>query len=115
MNDEAHLDNLLFASDHYSITKAHRAILDKAVQILLDNPLYEMEIEGHADNVGDEKVNLVFSEVRANVVMKYFLKKGIIADRLKATGYGETKPVESNKTREGRAKNRRVEMKVVLP
>ena len=109
------MDNLLFASDHYSITKAHRAILDKALQILLDNPLYELEIEGHADNVGDDKVNLVFSEVRANVVMKYFLKKGITADRMKATGYGETKPVESNSTSSGRAKNRRVELKVALP
>ena len=115
VNADAHLDNLLFASDHYSITKAHRAILDKGVQTLLDNPLYEMDIEGHADNVGDDKVNLVFSEVRANVVMKYFLKKGITADRLKATGYGETKPVESNSTSAGRAKNRRVELKVALP
>ena len=73
-----------------------------------------MTIDGHTDNVGDDASNLVLSKNRAAAVRDYFISKGISADRLSSEGYGESKPVETNKTAAGRAKNRRVEMDLKL-
>ena len=69
-----------------------------------------MRIEGHTDNVGSPEYNKGLSKRRAHAVMEYFVSKGIPQVRLKAVGYGLTKPVASNATPDGRAKNRRVQL-----
>lgn len=87
-------------------------ILDKVVKVMNDNPEYQLDINGHTDNVGDDAQNLILSQKRAKAVMKYLNDKGIAANRMAATGYGETQPKADNNTPEGRTENRRVEFKV---
>jgi len=70
----------------------------------------KVEIDGHTDNEGSADYNRVLSEERAKTVMKYLINRGISPDRLTAKGYGKERPVGSNNTAEGRAKNRRVEL-----
>jgi len=72
-------------------------------------------VEGHTDSTGSDEFNQKLSEDRANSVMQYLIEQGVAAPRLKATGYGETKPVASNSTSEGRQKNRRVDLVVQDP
>lgn len=97
-----------------TIRKASNNMLDKIVEILNNHPEYNMTIDGHTDASGSETVNLKLSKQRANAVKDYFTSKGVDGSRLKAEGYGESKPVASNKTRAGRAKNRRVVMDMKL-
>ena len=87
-------------------------ILDKVVKVMSDNPEYQLEINGHTDNVGDDGKNMTLSQNRANAVKAYLANKGIDAKRMVATGYGETSPKADNATPAGRAENRRVEFKV---
>ena len=69
-------------------------------------------IEGHTDATGPDAYNMKLSKARANAARSYLIEQGIESSRLEATGYGETKPIATNKTKEGRAENRRVEFKV---
>jgi OOP family OmpA-OmpF porin len=85
-------------------------MLNEAVSILKKNPEIKVEIDGHTDNTGSAAYNMNLSERRAKAVMKYFVDKGVEAERLSTKGFGFTKPAASNKTKEGRAKNRRVEL-----
>ncbi|MBI2088073.1 MAG: OmpA family protein [Deltaproteobacteria bacterium] len=87
-------------------------ILDRLVEFLNQNPDKRVELEGHADWIGTEKYNQGLSERRAASVRNYLVKKGINLNRITTRGFGELKPIADNKTREGRAKNRRVEVKV---
>lgn len=87
--------------------------LNDVVAILKNNPQLNLQIEGHTDNVGNPAYNLTLSERRANAVRKYFEEQGIDAERLKATGFGQEKPIADNKTAAGKAKNRRVELKPI--
>ena len=82
------------------------------VTLLKDNPNLKIQIDGHTDNVGQEKDNALLSTNRAKAVVDYLLSKNIASGRLTARGYGETKPIAENKTEEGRGQNRRTEMKV---
>ena len=70
-------------------------------------------IAGHTDNVGNAAVNLQLSKDRANSVRAYLLKKGISGERVKAVGHGESQPIASNDTDEGRAANRRTEFEII--
>ena len=74
-----------------------------------ENPGYRVVLSGHTDSVGAEAYNQKLSEKRANAVAKALEELGVSADKITAVGYGELKPVASNKTKEGRAENRRVE------
>jgi len=85
-------------------------MLDEAVSILKRNPEMKVEIDGHTDNMGPAAYNMNLSERRAKAIMKYFVDKGVEAERLTTKGFGFTKPAASNKTKEGRAKNRRVQL-----
>lgn len=85
--------------------------LDVAVEVLKRHPGINLEVAGHTDNIGGEDYNLDLSEKRANSVVAYFVSQGIDADRLVAIGYGKGLPIASNDTEEGRALNRRVEMR----
>jgi len=82
--------------------------------ILKENPQIKVMIEGHTDSVGTDKVNQIISEKRAQSAKKYIRDKFDIPDhRMAVKGYGATKPVADNRTKEGRAKNRRVEFRIV--
>jgi outer membrane protein OmpA-like peptidoglycan-associated protein len=72
-----------------------------------------VEVGGHTDSVGSEAYNQGLSERRADAVRDYLMSKGVKASRLTARGYGESRPVASNDTEEGRAENRRVELVVI--
>ena len=82
--------------------------LDEAASILKKNPDLKVEIDGHTDSTGPAAYNMTLSERRAKAVMKYFVDKGVEAQRLTTKGFGSTNPAASNDTKEGRAKNRRV-------
>ncbi len=73
----------------------------------------KIEIGGHSDNVGDKAANEKLSADRAKAVKNYLISKGISADRVDSKGYGDTMPVTSNDTPEGRQKNRRTEVKII--
>jgi len=85
-------------------------IIDQINEMLKQNPDLKVSIEGHTDNVGNEKSNQTLSESRAKSVMTALVSKGINASRLKSKGWGQTKPVADNNTEDGKAKNRRVEI-----
>jgi OOP family OmpA-OmpF porin len=104
----------LFDTNSSYIMGAAYTLLDEVVTILQENPEMKLEIQGHADNTGTPEYNLWLSEKRASRVMDYLVSKGIDPDRLTAKGYGSTQPVVSNDTKEGRARNRRVELKRVF-
>ena len=78
-----------------------------------DNPTIKIQINGHTDNIGKPADNLKLSENRASSVVTYLTEKGIQSDRLSFKGFGATQPIDDNNTEEGRAKNRRTELKVL--
>ena len=107
------LKNVFFDVNKFDLKLESEAELDKLVQLMNDNPTVKIQIGGHTDNVGKPADNLVLSNNRAKAVVTYLVSKNISAQRLTAKGFGETQPVADNKTEEGRAMNRRTEMKVI--
>jgi outer membrane protein OmpA-like peptidoglycan-associated protein len=107
------LKNVFFDVGKYALKTESQAELDKLVQLLTENPTLKIEISGHTDNAGKPADNLLLSNNRARAVVEYLVNKKIAPVRLLSRGYGETKPVADNKTEEGRALNRRTEMKVI--
>lgn len=107
------LKNIFFDLNKAELKTESQAELDKLVQLLNENPSLRIEISGHTDNIGKPADNLLLSNNRAKAVVNYLISKKIPATRLSAKGYGETKPVADNKTEEGRAQNRRTEVKVI--
>ncbi len=85
--------------------------LNALVDILKKYEAANLTIEGHSDNVGNDDYNLQLSQKRTETVKEYLMSRGILESRLKAVGFGETKPIADNKTAAGRSKNRRVELK----
>lgn len=85
-------------------------IIDQVVELLNDDETLNVSIEGHTDNVGSAASNKTLSENRAKSVMNAIIAKGIDKSRLSAKGWGQEKPIADNKTEDGRAKNRRVEI-----
>jgi len=77
------------------------------------NPSVRMEISGHTDNTGSLKYNTKLSQSRAEAVVQYLVERGIEASRFDAKGYAFTQPIAPNDTEEGRARNRRVEFKIL--
>ncbi len=112
LNASIVLKNIFFDVNRFELKPESEAELDKLVQLLNDNPELKIEISGHTDNTGNEQDNLVLSENRARSVVNYLLAHHIDPSRLSSTGYGETKPVAGNDSEEGRAQNRRTEMRV---
>jgi OOP family OmpA-OmpF porin len=100
-----------FAFDKAELTAESTAILDQAVDVLNRYPALKVEVAGHTDSVGTDAYNQGLSERRAKTVYDYLTGKGIAADRLSGpNGYGEAKPIDTNDTSEGRARNRRTEL-----
>ncbi len=101
----------LYDSNSSYIRAEAYPLLDEVTSILMKNPEMEVEVQGHTDNTGSAEYNQWLSEKRAQRVKDYLVSKGIDPSRLEAKGYGLTQPVASNATEEGRAQNRRVELK----
>ncbi len=106
------LQGIQFETNKADIKPESSVILDKIVDILIQNADYLIEIQGHTDNVGKSTANLILSDNRAQAVLKYLTDKGLSKERFTARGFGDTKPVVSNKTEQGKAENRRVEFVV---
>ena len=104
--------HLLFATGKSKILPASYTSMNLLVAILETDKALQLRIDGHTDNVGKPDKNQILSEARANAAKEYLVKKGIAAERIITTGYGDTSPVADNKTSKGRTKNRRIEMKV---
>jgi outer membrane protein OmpA-like peptidoglycan-associated protein len=96
------------------LRKADEGELQKAIDFVKKYPGRDISVEGHTDNVGKDKQNQALSEQRANAVKKYLVdKKAASGDKVKAVGYGKTRPVADNSTADGRFKNRRVEIVIL--
>ncbi len=104
--------NIFFATAGYKLLSKSNKSLAEVVKVLNENPDLKLSIHGHTDNTGSAEKNQVLSENRANSVKQYLISKGIDEGRLISTGHGQDEPVADNKTPAGRAKNRRVELKL---
>jgi outer membrane protein OmpA-like peptidoglycan-associated protein len=111
---EKALTGIQFETGRSVIKKTSFPILDQVVDVMNENPSYDLEIHGHTDSQGDDAKNQVLSEERAAAVRTYLIGKGVAANRLQSFGHGETMPIADNKTAAGRAQNRRVEFKVTF-
>ena len=107
------LKNIYFEVGKADLNTSISSDLDKLITFLKDNPDSKLEIQGHTDNKGSAQLNNRLSQARANSVVEYLTKSEISENRLISKGYGSSQPVGDNNTNEGRAKNRRVIMKVI--
>jgi len=101
------LHDIYFGTNLYSLTEQSKHIINLFVEFLNENPTIKVEIQGHTDNVGDDADNQLLSERRAQSVYEYALSRQVDASRIRYKGYGESSPIATNNTPEGRAKNRR--------
>jgi outer membrane protein OmpA-like peptidoglycan-associated protein len=108
------LNNIFFDFDKATLKPESYVELNKVIDFLNFHTTAKVEISGHTDNYGDDAYNQKLSENRAKAVYDYLVNTGKInPSRLSYKGYGETKPIGPNDTEEGRAKNRRTELKVI--
>ncbi|ULQ56776.1 OmpA family protein [Flavihumibacter rivuli] len=107
------LKNIFFSTNSTTLDSTSMVELDKLVQMLRENPGLNIQINGHTDNVGKAADNQKLSNGRAQSVVNYLISKGIDAKRLSFQGYGATQPIADNTTEEGKAMNRRTEVKVI--
>lgn len=106
------LNNIFFETNKFGLLPESKTELLYLIGFLKSNPTVCVEIDGHTDNVGDDKLNLILSQNRAKTVYEYLLANKISSDRLTFKGYGKTKPVGNNLTEDGKQANRRTEFKV---
>lgn len=102
---------VFFETNRAVIRSISFPLLDTVAQVLRDFPDIRVEVQGHTDSRGRDAHNLRLSQARAESVREYLIRAGIAPERLSAHGYGETQPIETNATPEGRAANRRVEFR----
>ena len=107
------LEKVFFETNSAKLLPASSETLDKVAASLIANPDVKIQVAGHTDNTGSAKYNLKLSDQRANTVMRYLVSKGVNPAMLTAKGYGLTEPIADNKTKEGRAQNRRVGLRRV--
>ncbi|AUD05837.1 OmpA family protein [Spirosoma pollinicola] len=107
------LNNLFFESGRYDLADKSRTELDRLSAFMQSNKAVSVEISGHTDDKGDVAANLVLSQKRAQAVVEYLTKAGISPTRIKAIGYGKTRPLVPNTTDENRRLNRRIEWRVL--
>ena len=107
------LRNVFYKTDSFALDPYSRVELDKVVGMMEKNPSLVIEIGGHTDNTGTDSHNIMLSGRRAEETMKYLASKGVASERITSKGYGMEEPVASNETEEGKAKNRRTELKIL--
>jgi outer membrane protein OmpA-like peptidoglycan-associated protein len=111
--DEIKLDDILFDFDKSFLTDSAKMELEEVFSLLRKNKSMYLEVQGHTDNKGKEGYNVNLSKKRADSVVSFLTKKGIESSRLQIKYFGAAKPVKPNESPEGRAKNRRVEFRVL--
>ena len=107
------LNNVFFDFDKWDLRPVSYIELDRVVKLLKENPAIEIEMSAHTDSRGTDEYNFTLSDNRARSVMEYIISQGISRNRITSHGYGESKPVATNETDEGRQLNRRVEFKIM--
>lgn len=106
--------NITFATNSSNLNPAFHKVLDSVALVLKEYPKTVIEVAGHTDSTGSASYNQMLSERRADAVSRYLMGKGIQSVRFATYGYGESRPIASNETPEGRQQNRRVEL-TLLP
>jgi len=104
--------NILFESGKSDLNPIFYSELDKFVHFLRKHPESQMDVLGHTDNIASNNYNLLLSKKRANAVKEYIVSQGISSSKVKAMGVGETYPIATNNTKDGRKLNRRIEAKI---
>lgn len=104
---------ITFAFDRYDIQPQFRTTLDQVAQTLSAYPSTYIDVYGHTDSVGTDAYNMTLSQNRAQSVASYLTTRGVASARMATQGFGESQPVASNDTEQGRAANRRVEIRIV--
>ena len=114
LNSERHgiLNNIYFETAQADLQEKSRTELNRLIQFLQASPTLRVEIEGHTDDVGEAKPNQLLSQKRAQSVVEYLVKAGVARGRIKAIGYGKTRPLVTNNSEENRRLNRRIEWRI---
>jgi len=107
------LKNILFESGNSVLSDGSYTELERLLNIMTENSQVKIEISGHTDKTGTESLNLILSEARAKTIVEYLVECGIDSSRINFKGYGSSQPIADNASAEGRAKNRRVEFKIL--
>ncbi len=107
------LNNLFFELGRYDLADKSRIELDRLSAFLKANPALSIEVSGHTDDIGEAAANLILSQKRAQTVVAYLIQTGITPARIRATGFGETRPLVPNTSDDSRRQNRRIEWKVL--
>ncbi len=107
------LKNIFFDNNKFEIRHESLDELDRLVLLMNENPKMTIQINGHTDNVGNKEANKTLSLNRAKSVMGYLLSKGIKKERLLAKGFGDSTPIASNDTEQGKSLNRRTEINII--
>jgi outer membrane protein OmpA-like peptidoglycan-associated protein/tetratricopeptide (TPR) repeat protein len=107
------LNDIYFNFNSYDLLPESMTVIDEFYKFLVENLTLKISIQGHTDNIGSDKDNLLLSENRAKAVYQHLIDKGIDSNRLEYRGFGESKPIESNDTEDGRARNRRTEFVII--
>lgn len=107
------LSNIFFETSRYDLAGKSRTELERLTQFLKTNPAVKIEISGHTDDRGDAAANLLLSQKRAQAVVAYLTRAGLGAARIRAIGYGKTRPLLPNTTDENRRQNRRIEWRII--
>lgn len=109
VGDAYTLNDLYYATNSAEIMDVSKIIIDGFIEFLFKNPKVSVSIQGHTDNIGNDEDNMVLSEARAKSVFDYLVLHNVEEKRISYKGFGESKPVVSNDSEEGRSKNRRTE------
>ncbi|MDX2194961.1 MAG: OmpA family protein [Cytophagales bacterium] len=112
-NAKLKLKDITFEYNSYELNDNSFPELNRAIQMIKDNPGMVVEVAAHTDGIGGDVFNKKLSERRANYVVDYMVVRKIPVSRIKPVGYGKTQPIAPNDTEENRAKNRRLELKIL--
>jgi outer membrane protein OmpA-like peptidoglycan-associated protein len=107
------LNHIYFEQSKNQLLESSFEELNRVVALLKENPMMEIQLEGHTDNVGDFMLNVELSKTRVKAVKDYLIEKGIAENRVQLKGYGSTRPVASNANEKTRQQNRRVEFLIL--
>jgi len=113
VGEKIKLDNLFFATNKTEVLPESEPSLEQLYNFLKDNPKVSIMLVGHTDSIGSERDNQILSEGRVNSVRQEMIKRGIESSRIQVEGRGESQPVDTNSTEQGRQNNRRVEMIII--
>lgn len=113
IGEKVALKNIFFESNSFQLKNESKYELIKLSEFLISQPQIKIEIGGHTDYIGDDKTNVLLSSNRAKSVFDYLIKLKVSSQQLIYKGYGKSQPIENNNTEQGRAANRRTEIKII--